>query len=146
MTDSPPVPILAADVEATDGPPSTAMAILEAIALLDHRLGELILEAKPLRERMGVLDKEKARITARKAELSMTLEEMRKGVFVSDHAVVRYLERRYGFDFDGVRREIATPALRAAAAVGAVGVKVAGGSFKLKGRTVTTYIAHEDKP
>jgi hypothetical protein len=57
---------------------------------------------------------------------------------VSDHAVLRWLERRYGFDVEGERKKIdgfCDAALRAGAKV----VKVEGVQFVLKnGRVITT--------
>jgi hypothetical protein len=138
-------PIFLSAASSDEDLPHTPMALLDALAAIDHRLMELEAELRPLREQIGAIDKEKSRLNTRKAKLKALREDMGKGVYVSDHAVVRYLERRHGFDFESVRQEIMTPALREAAAVGAVGLRVAGGVFKLKGRTVTTYFANEDK-
>lgn len=70
----------------------------------------------------------------------MTLPSSLKDITISDHAVIRYLERCYGFDFEEVRDEIVTPAVRAAGNMGAACVKVAAGTFKITGRTITTFI------
>lgn len=57
---------------------------------------------------------------------------------VSDHAVLRWIERRYGFDIEAERQKI--DALTAPAiAAGATVLKVDGVQFVLKGgRVVTT--------
>lgn len=38
---------------------------------------------------------------------------------VSDHAIIRYLERVYGLDIDAIRAEIATPVVQLAEGFGA---------------------------
>jgi hypothetical protein len=68
------------------------------------------------------------------------LASRRENITISDHAVIRYLERRHGFDFEAVRDEILTPAVRGAVNAGASGVKVDGGTFKIQDRTITTHI------
>lgn len=120
--------------------PRSRMEALELMALQQLRISELDAELKPLRERISQLDKQKAGVAAAVQRLKHSLATMRKGVTVSDHAVVRYLERRYGFDFESVRAEIATPALRAAAEAGASGWKVDGGTFRIQNGTVVTYV------
>jgi hypothetical protein len=52
----------------------------------------------------------------------------RRRVIVSDHAIVRYLERIGGFDIEKLRREIATR-LQPAADAGAGAVVIEGHSF-----------------
>lgn len=64
-------------------------------------------------------------------------------ITVSDHAVLRYLERVGGFDIDGLRRNIAErvgPAVRA----GATGVNIDGFAFRVtlapSGPVITTVL------
>lgn len=64
---------------------------------------------------------------------------------ISDHAVLRYLERRLGIDVDAVRREIAaevdTPRMRDVADfAGETGwsIRLDGMVYCVRGRTVTT--------
>lgn len=57
---------------------------------------------------------------------------------VSDHALVRWLQRRYGLDVEAERKKIDAMAAPAIAA-GALTLKVEGVSFVLRGgRVVTT--------
>lgn len=67
----------------------------------------------------------------------------RPRVRVSDHAVLRYLERAGGFDVEGLRRAIGRR-VEAAVAAGACGIVVGGVSFRVKdggdGPVVTTVI------
>lgn len=64
-------------------------------------------------------------------------------VYVSDHAVLRYLERHCGIDCEGVRRMIeaaAAPAIEC----GAASVTVNGAKFAIIGRSVTTTLHPTD--
>lgn len=63
----------------------------------------------------------------------------RKPIHVSDHALLRYVERVLGFDLDRARADIAAivgPAIRA----GAVKIAIGGHTYILKGDVVTTII------
>lgn len=62
-----------------------------------------------------------------------------KHVAVTDHAVVRYLERALGIDVDAVRGEIAR-AVKRGIAEGASGVRVGGLWFRLEGAVVVTVL------
>lgn len=62
---------------------------------------------------------------------------------ISDHAVLRYLERVKGIDVESIRREMDSPALRAAVDMGATSVKLGcGARLRLKGDTVVTVLAN----
>lgn len=63
----------------------------------------------------------------------------RPAVPVTDHAVLRYLERVQGWDIEAVRREIAAiaaPAVR----MGACGITRDGWSFRISDGTVITVL------
>jgi len=63
---------------------------------------------------------------------------------VSDHAVVRYMERVMGVDVEAVRNLIAAE-VETAVAVGACGLKKDGFTFRLDGENVVTvYRTHSD--
>lgn len=62
-----------------------------------------------------------------------------KHVAVTDHAVVRYLERALGLDVEAVRTEIAR-AVKRGIAEGASGVRVGGLWFRLEGAVVVTVL------
>ncbi|MAA97802.1 MAG: hypothetical protein CMN87_15515 [Stappia sp.] len=64
---------------------------------------------------------------------------------VTDHAVLRYLERAHGLDVDAVRAHIAGRAMTAAE-LGALAVKIEGVRFVLAGRTVVTVIRRQWVP
>jgi len=61
---------------------------------------------------------------------------------VTDHAVLRYLERAEGVDVEGIRRMIGRRVDRAVA-MGACGVQAGGITFRLeRGVVVTVYETH----
>lgn len=63
---------------------------------------------------------------------------------ISDHALVRWLERHHGIDMEMHRREMASPALRDAVAAGARGLKTTQGTFKIKDGVVTTFLTGKE--
>lgn len=64
-------------------------------------------------------------------------------VHVTDHAVLRYLERAHGVDVEGLRKRIGRT-VDNGVNLGANGVKFCGLSYVLAGRTVVT-IAKVDR-
>ena len=56
---------------------------------------------------------------------------MKPGVYITDHAVLRYLERAHGLDVDAVCRHLAGR-LTTGARLGAVGVTIDNVKFVLK--------------
>ncbi|WP_413874143.1 hypothetical protein [Albidovulum sp.] len=60
-------------------------------------------------------------------------------VIVSDHALVRYIERVLGVDVETLRREIGRRVDRGAE-LGACGVEIDGWLYKLSDGTVTTVL------
>lgn len=110
-----------------------AAEIQDALTLLNAK-------ARPFRESLSSIDREMNEHRAELEALKGQIEQLRAKPRVSDHAVIRYLERKYGFSFEAVREGLLTPAVLAAMDMGAEGVKVDGGSLKIRGRTVTTFI------
>lgn len=62
---------------------------------------------------------------------------MSKRPRVSDHALVRYLERTQGLDLDAVRREIGER-VRRGAEIGATGVLIDGYCYVIEANVVVT--------
>ena len=60
---------------------------------------------------------------------------------VTDHAVIRYLERVKGIDIERIRKEIETPTVRAALRIGASGVRSKGVQYVIKGGKIVTVLA-----
>lgn len=59
-------------------------------------------------------------------------------LFISDHALIRYLERVWGVNVDKARKEMLSPDLRAAAAMGASSLCKNGMAYVIKGGRVVT--------
>lgn len=60
---------------------------------------------------------------------------------ISDHAVIRFLERVYGVDIEAVRREMQTPAVEAAHRFGCHTIRRGDGTrLKLREGVVTTVL------
>jgi hypothetical protein len=57
---------------------------------------------------------------------------------VSDHAVVRFLERVKGMDIEKIRREILSETVLAAIAMGARAVEIEGHKFTIVDGCITT--------
>lgn len=65
--------------------------------------------------------------------------------YISDHAVLRYLERRHGIDMDLIRAEMTSETLSVAVDMGAISVSVPGGELRLQGSTVVTFIGKDKR-
>lgn len=64
---------------------------------------------------------------------------------ISDHAVIRYLERHFEFDFNSIRNDLLTKTILIAMKMGAKAVKVDGGKFIIRDQTVTTFVPNHDR-
>ena len=62
---------------------------------------------------------------------------------VTDHAVMRYLERVKGVDFGEIRKQIMTDELARAIAAGAQTVKIGNAVYTIKNQCVITVTTHE---
>ena len=58
---------------------------------------------------------------------------------MTDHAVIRFLERKYGFDFTDLKISLMTTAMKLACNMGAQSVKAHGGRFVIKDGAVVTF-------
>ncbi len=72
--------------------------------------------------------------------LQKELTTKNSSIGVSDHAVLRYLERKFNLDIESIRAEILTPTILDAINMGANSVKVNGMTFKVSNKTITTVI------
>ena len=64
---------------------------------------------------------------------------------MSEHALLRYIERVYGVDVEVVRAEVMTPAIVAALKTGATAVTVKGVKMLAKDGTIVTVVTDEMK-
>lgn len=67
-------------------------------------------------------------------------------VAVTDHAVVRYMERVMGFDFSPIRERILRPVVRAALAAGVTRIRLEEGYVIAREGVVTTFLPADAAP
>lgn len=129
-----------------DEPHAASPSIMDRLANIEFRLHEIDEGKRRLSKEMGQLDSEASRLKKELGELEAARAKLRHGVDISDHALVRWLERHHGMDLEPYRREMASPALREAVAAGVEGLKTTHGTFKIKDGVVTTFVAGRGEP
>lgn len=97
-------------------------------------------EINELEPRVKSEQRRLSNLKARQIELTELLNTPSENVGVSDHALIRYLERKYGFDFTDYRNEILTPERISAIKSGAESISVNGVKMKIQNNTVVTVI------
>jgi hypothetical protein len=117
-----------------------APVLREKIDGLDVRIAALREDAAPIRQQLANIDSQISKLTNERRDHQAKLNELNTKPRVSDHAVIRYLERKHGFTFEDVRKELLTPTVIMAMEAGAESVKVNGGRLKIAGKTVVTYV------
>jgi hypothetical protein len=95
---------------------------------------------KELQERISVIDRRMNALNEEKKAISKDIEFIKKTPKVSDHAVIRYLERKMNFDFEDIRAKLLTPTVVSAMEIGVEGIKIDGGTLKIRDKTVVTFI------
>jgi len=119
----------------------TGEQLLEQMAEIERQIGLLDTERKPLGKRLGEIDSEKAKLKKQAGDVKAKLSIKKRPASISDHAVLRFLERKYAFDFEKIRKQLLSPKVKSAMEAGASGVKIEGGTLKIRNKTVTTFIA-----
>ncbi len=67
-------------------------------------------------------------------------------VHITDHAIIRYLERVKGFNIEAIKREMMSPGVEVAVEFGCETVRLGNGArLKLRGSVVQTVLAKEMK-
>jgi len=89
-----------------------------------------------MRTRLGQIDAELAR---REAADKLVPS-------VSDHALLRYIERAHGIDIEALRDKVLTPNVITAIKTGASAVKSPIGTMVIKGNTVVTFLDADMRP
>lgn len=100
------------------------------------RLGGIEGEAQRLRSRLGQIN---AEISAREANDAMVPT-------ISDHALLRYIERVHGIDVDAMKNALLTETVVLAIKSGATAVKSPAGTMVIKGSTVVTFLDPDMRP
>lgn len=104
------------------------------IERLEHHVGELRKQSTDVEAKLVALKAEYAKRTA-----------PRPAATVSDHALLRYMERVLELDIDGLRENILGDTLLDAMAAGAKSVTIDGVKYEFKGNVVTTIMTPERK-
>lgn len=105
---------------------------------LEQQLSEIEGKILGLRAQLKPLQQEISRLDIQRQDVVKAMQDASKEPRVSDHAVVRYLERKYGFSFDDVRAEILSPDRASAIRAGAKRISHDGVAFIVKDRTIVT--------
>lgn len=100
------------------------------------RLGDIEAEAQRIRSRLGQIDTE-----LRRREASDALVPT-----ISDHALLRYIERTCGVNVEDLKAQLLTDAVVMAIKSGATAVKSPVGTMVIKGSTVVTFLDAEMRP
>jgi predicted nucleic acid-binding Zn-ribbon protein len=122
--------------------------------LATETIQELRAKAKDLQDRIDALNAQHREIMQQAKNIGSTINRLacERGQImaaidrkvtppqVSDHAVIRYLERRYGFSFEDVRKEMLPPGVVRAIQAGADHVQALGGRMAIKNNTVVTFM------
>jgi hypothetical protein len=112
-----------------------ARSLRDRLTAIEAERTGLVERARPLQQRIAALECERDEINRKLAALNNT-----SAIRVSDHAIIRFLERKHGFDFEALRREILTPSRVLAIKSGAKAIDHDGVSFKVADGTITTVI------
>lgn len=109
---------------------------------LESEVGRLAKEVTRLECELGGVRNDFQTYSAELAKRRRPAPEPR----LSDHALLRYLERVKGIDVEGARREIMTPGIVAAVKALATSVLVNGAKFLVRDGTIVTIMEVEKKP
>jgi hypothetical protein len=97
---------------------------------------------------MTALQGEVAQMEATRRSLLAEVERRSRpaeDVHITDHALLRYVERVFGIDVDAVRREILTDGVARCIELGASTITVNGIQFRVKDRSIVTVIGGDQK-
>lgn len=101
-----------------------------------------------MQQRIGELEKT---LADTKSEFGQVRAEIAKRTrpatapSIADHALLRFMERALGFDIDGLREQILTPAVKAAISAGASCVTVDGFKMIVENNKIVT-VVDKQKP
>lgn len=97
---------------------------------------------------MTALQGEVAQMEAMRRTLLAEVERRSRpaeGVRITDHALLRYVERVFKIDVDALRRQILTDGVAKGIELGASTITVNGIQFRVKDRSIVTVIGSEQK-
>ena len=97
---------------------------------------------------MTALQGEVAQMEATRRSLLAEVERRSRpaeDIHITDHALLRYVERVFGIDVDAVRRQILTDGIAKCIELGASTITVNGIQFRVKDRSIVTVIGSDQK-
>jgi hypothetical protein len=97
---------------------------------------------------MTALQGEVAQMEATRRSLLAEVERRSRpaeDVRITDHALLRYVERVFGIDIDALKREILTDGVARCIELGASTITVKGIQFRVKDRSIVTVIGGDQK-
>jgi predicted nuclease with TOPRIM domain len=97
---------------------------------------------------MTALQGEVAQMEATRRSLLAEVERRSRpaeDIHITDHALLRYVERVFGIDVDAVRREILTDGVARCIELGASTITVKGIQFRVRDRSIVTVIGSDQK-
>ena len=104
-------------------------------------LPEIEVKMTAVRQKLSSHQKEKNVLEKEAVDLTnMLTPKIVKDPAVSDHALVRYMERVKGFDLEAIRNEILTEDRKQQILAGAKAIKVGNSKFKIEGNVVVTIV------
>lgn len=106
----------------------------------EFRLKELVKLMHETSERVKYGQRTLSLMENEHAKIVQSLATKKKDISVSDHALIRYLERKCGFDFDRYRDDMLTPTVIRAIKAGADSVSVDNMKYYIKDNVIVTAI------
>lgn len=107
---------------------------------VEQRLATIASEQRDLRSKLTELSQEEAALRPQIGELKKELAAIDREPRITDHAVLRYLERFYGFNIEEVRSRLMTRNVVAGIQMGANAISIEGGKLMVTDNVVTTFI------
>lgn len=104
------------------------------------RLKRLQVEIASLKKEIPRMQKELSAFESEQTRLVLSLMTPSDTIGVSDHAILRYLERKFNIDIDSIRDEILTPDRKSAIRAGATKIKTEYVDFIVKNNTIVTSV------
>jgi hypothetical protein len=122
--------------------------LIEKASQLERSIGALAQNAAEIEAQVSSLRAEISRQTQHLNTIKNEVERRNTPApepRVSDHALLRYMERVMGLPVEDIRNSILTPAVSAAIQAGASGVQLGGVKFVVKGCTIVTALGEDQR-
>lgn len=94
---------------------------------------------KELQADLTAMSIARAKLTTARLAIEEQIRDHQKPPVVTDHAVLRYLQRHQGIDVEAIRRQLLSPTVITAMDFGASRVKTSEGNLRIVNRTVVTF-------